>query len=606
MRRGYRNWASVTGRAVTASLFALSINGVARAETTFGALSNFDVVNDTGGDCHGFEIELDGISSHEVTYTFGAPYERYGDPEIVDSPDALGNPRTFVRYRSAWNPGSQSFVEATPVAPNPFSATDGHSCYRGGPIGNYETSGCEHFGIGTIGNPTRTVYRWLKADTANPGSLQPHGTNVNIPAPVWNIIPPAVPNQPPVIQAALPAVPPQVFEFGDAQWVKVFVTETEIESELEHLLTDDPAVPQSESETEMEWVLLQPSLNGGENELVNEAQLGNNKKSVTRRYEFYEYLGAYDPENHEAQPIMLPGGIPQADQVGNYVGAQMAAINVNQVLSVLDPQLPNGEPNAIYPSRPLVFGGTEPYTIQLTNGAIPPGMNLDLATGIFYGTPTTVGSYSFALHAVDGAGAAVDGSFTMAVSTDDQCLDDPNKVLPGLCGCGVADDDSDSDSSPDCIDQCDSDATKVEPGSCGCGIADTDANGNGVADCLDTTRADLSIGLVASPGQAKLGKTVKLKLKAKNKGPNTAEVTHVTLSCAGAAFHILSAGLGCAVNGSAVDCAIGNVLKGKSAEREVQLVGDAKGSISCTGGVSSATKDPKAGDNVKVTAVKIK
>ena len=588
------------------SLAVMALNNVANAETSFGALSNFDTVNDTGGECHGFEIELEGVSSGDITYTFGAPYERYGDPEIVDSPDALGRPRVFVRYKAAWNPATQSFVTATPMAPNPFTATDGHSCYRGGPIGNYETSGCEHFGIGTIGNPSKTTYRWLKADPVNLGSLVAHGTNVKIPAPIWNIIPPVVPNQPPVVQAALPAEIPQVFEYGDAQWVKVFVTETEVESELEHLVTDDPAVPQEESETEMEWVLVQPSINGGENELVNEAALSNNKKSVTRRYEFYEYIGAYDPENHEAQPIMLPGDIPQEDQIGSYIGAQMAAINVGQALSVLDPQLPNGAPGEIYPTRPLVFGGVEPYTITVSGGAVPGGLNLDSVSGLFFGTPTAAGNYSFSIHAVDDAGAVVDATFNLAISGEDLCIDDPNKILPGQCGCGVADTDSDNDGAADCVDLCSADAAKVAPGACGCGLPDTDANGNGVADCLDTSRADVSASLLASPGQAKLGKVVKVKVKGKNKGPNTAELTKLTLVCTGAAHHILGASVGCTVVGSSVSCDVGNLLKGKSVEREVQLVGDALGSISCTGAIASVTKDPKLGDAQKTAVIKIK
>lgn len=44
----------------------------------------------------------------------------------------------------------------------------------------------------------------------------------------------------------------------------------------------------------------------------------------------------------------------------------------------------------------------------------------------------------------DGAGNACDG-----------CPDDPNKLEPGICGCGVSDtDDADGDGVPDCIDQC--------------------------------------------------------------------------------------------------------------------------------------------------------
>ena len=45
---------------------------VASAQTTFGTLSNFDVFNDTGQESHGFEIELDGVSSGDVSFTFGS------------------------------------------------------------------------------------------------------------------------------------------------------------------------------------------------------------------------------------------------------------------------------------------------------------------------------------------------------------------------------------------------------------------------------------------------------------------------------------------------------------------------------------------------------
>jgi VCBS repeat-containing protein len=54
----------------------------------------------------------------------------------------------------------------------------------------------------------------------------------------------------------------------------------------------------------------------------------------------------------------------------------------------------------------------------------------------------------------------------------DQCPQDPNKTLPGVCGCGVPDTDSDSDGTPDCNDLCPSDAAKAAPGACGCGFKD--------------------------------------------------------------------------------------------------------------------------------------
>ena len=88
----------------------------------------------------------------------------------------------------------------------------------------------------------------------------------------------------------------------------------------------------------------------------------------------------------------------------------------------------------------------------------------------------------------------------------DGCPDDPDKIEPGVCGCGVSDEDSDGDTVPDCIDQCpgeddllDSDddgvpdcqdgcpddPNKTEPGVCGCGIPDDDSDGDGVEDCID-------------------------------------------------------------------------------------------------------------------------
>ena len=67
----------------------------------------------------------------------------------------------------------------------------------------------------------------------------------------------------------------------------------------------------------------------------------------------------------------------------------------------------------------------------------------------------------------------------------DQCLSDPAKILPGICGCGVSDADSDSDKIPDCMDQCPFDPQKKELGLCGCGIADTDTDNDGTPDCFD-------------------------------------------------------------------------------------------------------------------------
>jgi hypothetical protein len=59
----------------------------------------------------------------------------------------------------------------------------------------------------------------------------------------------------------------------------------------------------------------------------------------------------------------------------------------------------------------------------------------------------------------------------------DCCPDDETKTMPGDCGCGVADTDTDEDLTPDCNDMCPMDGTRTQPGACGaCGVTYTDAD----------------------------------------------------------------------------------------------------------------------------------
>ena len=102
----------------------------------------------------------------------------------------------------------------------------------------------------------------------------------------------------------------------------------------------------------------------------------------------------------------------------------------------------------------------------------------------------------------------------------DECSSDRNKDKAGVCGCGVFDTDSDKDGTADCFDLCPSEPTltqplngscqravastdlcyndpaKVSPGVCGCGVADVDVNGNGIVDCQE--RAALAVNAPAA------------------------------------------------------------------------------------------------------------
>jgi len=64
----------------------------------------------------------------------------------------------------------------------------------------------------------------------------------------------------------------------------------------------------------------------------------------------------------------------------------------------------------------------------------------------------------------------------------DLCPNDPNKLEPGLCGCGNSDDnyqpvDSDGDGVVDCADACPFNAHKTQPLQSGCDVPDSDGDG---------------------------------------------------------------------------------------------------------------------------------
>ena len=307
---------------------ALAPRGTASAAIatppTFGTLSNFDVFNDTGQVTRGFEIELEGISVSNVTYEFGAPYERYGNPTVV--PYAGG---VRVLYRSPWDSVAKAFTQGTPVPPVIPAATGGHECWTGGSP-TYPTEGCEHFGLALTANPTNVNYYWLVASPTTPGTLVTYGTGVPMPAPLWSATPPAPnnPNPAPVVAAAVAAPEPDPGQqLGDAVWVKVYTLESALPAQLGHLVSGDLKVPDAPGELETEWLLIQNGAGGGlQAELKSEGQMGKSSESVTRRYQFFAYTGAYDPENHEA--LVANDSKPSPGELGPLIGNNMGALNL--------------------------------------------------------------------------------------------------------------------------------------------------------------------------------------------------------------------------------------------------------------------------------------
>jgi hypothetical protein len=71
----------------------------------------------------------------------------------------------------------------------------------------------------------------------------------------------------------------------------------------------------------------------------------------------------------------------------------------------------------------------------------------------------------------------------------DLCAYDPNKIAPGVQGCGTSECTSDrySDGTPDCYDLCAYDPNKIDPGMCGCNYMgqEEDIDCDGVANDED-------------------------------------------------------------------------------------------------------------------------
>ena len=316
-----------------------------------GFLGNFDVINDTGHTAHGFEIELEGLHSSDISDTFGGPgrgfptgrgfdpatsVQRYGSPTIADYSNGgvFGTKITYMGLFDGanWDYGTPSGTFVTP----------GDNCWSGGGVGYGASTPCDHFGVGVRRNATKTTYSWL-LETATPGTL----TNgvVNLPAPTLNVVQQPNPVNPPVVGAAVQAPLPEQDRdlFGDAIWVKVFTTELEDPVGLEELVADNANV--QNAVTEVEWQLLQfdpgnPDSPPSILESGYGAPVGPNAASILRRYEFFVFSGDYDFETHEAI-LAFSDSHPNCPddpacsfnpdmpfELGHYLGAQNVAANL--------------------------------------------------------------------------------------------------------------------------------------------------------------------------------------------------------------------------------------------------------------------------------------
>ncbi len=316
-----RRWPQALAALAFGMLAAPTIAG-AQSAIIYGSVGNFDISNDTGQTCHGFQIEFDGVN--QIPYSFSS--ERYGAPAVA--PSASG---TVVRWESPYDPNTQQFAERT--LPHTVPWFPGQ-CYLWNPA-TYQDSGCEHFGTGYAGTATRALANWLCEDPANPGSLIPNNPPTAVPMPIYWVSPPVAVNNPPVlvveVVAPEPAESPELF--GDAQWMRVFKVELQRPIQLEELLADNPGVvPMDPAQLESNYSIVQdePAAggNGKRKRHRNQGNIDPTTRAVVRRIEMYSFTGQYDPITHEALCADGTCNAPAADEIGDLLSVQMSGANV--------------------------------------------------------------------------------------------------------------------------------------------------------------------------------------------------------------------------------------------------------------------------------------
>lgn len=407
----------------------------AQASIAYGSINNFDTVNDTGVECHGFEIEIEDIHSADITYTFN--WNHYGTPQVKEDNSNPLHSRVIVRYASAKNPDG-AWAAYTAIPSGPIAPTDGHMFTN--PSVNF---GGEHFGTGYRGSPTNITYHWL---VDNGSGTLVRGSAVMVSTPTFIYNPPAG-GLPARVQAVIvPPEPPEVAvkEFGPASWVKEIRTTSHNNHEvkLRDLVSDDPDDPNDKNwrngepdEVETEWQLLQTEFkkpNGGANGELEGApeDLPGGDEVITRRYEFYKYIGPFDDESGEAMAEKVgPDGIhgvgvktingvevdlSTVEIVGEFVGSQMAAFDVHAPVGLIE-HFQDGMVGDPYPIRTVVIAGNVPFAA--TNwGALPAGMTFNRVSGELSGTPTEPGVFSLTVEASAGNDPVVRRTYTLTIA----------------------------------------------------------------------------------------------------------------------------------------------------------------------------------------------
>ena len=172
-----------------------------------------------------------------------------------------------------------------------------------------------------------------------------------------------------------------------------------------------------------------------------------------------------------------------------------------EIAGCTDPSADNHDPSATDDDGSCdygnddIFGCTDPFADNYDSSATVDDGTCDYGNNDIYGcTDPAADNYDPAANLDDGS-CDYGNNDLWGCTYSDACNFDPFADMddgtcffpaPGYDCDGNCIGDSDGDEVPDCLDGCPNDPNKLEPGECGCGLPDADANGNGTVDCLET------------------------------------------------------------------------------------------------------------------------
>lgn len=312
----------------------------------------------------------------------------------------------------------------------PISPTNGHQFTN--PAVNF---GGEHFGTGFRGPVGAVRYFWLM----DRGGVLTRGPAVQVSTPTFTyfrqVVGVAVPAQVQAVIAPPPSPVPEPKESGRAVRMKDIKTTTHNANKVKRreLLSADPDYTEKKN-----WK------NGEPDEVPAAAEdLPDGNEVVTRRYEFFKYVGPLDAETGEAMGDLVgsdgihgSGSVTYADHfnpatgewvtvttdfsagevVGEFTGSQMAAVDVDAAVGIID-HVSEGKVGTPYTARRLVIEGTWGFACVM-DGVLPVGMTFNENTSILSGTPTESGEFAFNVTATDGVNPDVSKNYTLQIAPE--------------------------------------------------------------------------------------------------------------------------------------------------------------------------------------------